>query len=274
MWHEEEEEYLIFHDRRRGRMVSCRTSRLGPESLPPDAEQVKREWRTVWKYTFLGPSGEVLSEGISPYSHSLHPYVFKLYPYVDGEVHSFVADIIDQQRHTNRLITLYDWIMRSTAKGVLLFPDGSLPDGADFEEVVDQWSRFNGVIPYKARNGIPAPQQVSSTARCGGIADLLNIQLQMFEDISGVNPALQGKLESAGVSGTLFSQQTKNALTSLRDILESFKEFVLESTRKDACNLMKFYSPARMRNVVGEEGALINVDLSDFENACLEFRFF
>ena len=34
-----------------------------------------------------------------------------------------VEDIIDQQRHINRLISLIDFIMGSSAKGVLLVPD-------------------------------------------------------------------------------------------------------------------------------------------------------
>lgn len=268
VWREEEEEYVEYHDRRLGRIVSMPAA--GCSGLPGDA---KREWRSVWKYCFLGPRGEILSQGISPYSHRSHPYVFKIYPYIDGEVHSFVADVIDQQRHANRLITLYDWVMRSTAKGVLLFPEGALADGMDLADVADQWGRFNGVISYRARPGMAGPEQVSSTAQCSGISELLNIQLKMFEDISGVNSALQGKLESAGVSGTLFSQQTRNALIALRDILESFREFVLEATRQDACNIMQFYSAERMKNVAGEEADLSAVDLADYENVCWDFSF-
>ena len=45
--------------------------------------------------------------------------MFKAYPFIDGEIHSFVADVIDQQRYTNRLITLNDWVIRASAKGVL-----------------------------------------------------------------------------------------------------------------------------------------------------------
>jgi len=50
----------------------------------------------------LSPFGDILDEGEIPYEHKSHPYVFKAYPFIDGEIHSFVSDVIDQQRYTNR----------------------------------------------------------------------------------------------------------------------------------------------------------------------------
>lgn len=184
-----------------------------------------------WSYTYLSPDGDVLMEGESPYPRGVHPYIFKAYPYIDGEIHSFVADIIDQQRYVNRLITLYDWIMRASAKGVLLFPDGALPEGVDLDEICDEWSRFNGVILYRPKPGMPMPQQVSSNSTNVGITELLNIQLTMMEDISGVNGAIQGKLDSTGTSGALYDRQTRQALTGLLDILRSYQSFVISAMR-------------------------------------------
>ena len=90
-----------------------------------DVPLIKYEWfmDNYWYYYFLSPFGDILDEGETPYEHKSHPYVFKAYPFIDGEIHSFVSNVIDQQRYTNRLITMYDWIMRASAKGVLLFPE-------------------------------------------------------------------------------------------------------------------------------------------------------
>ncbi len=187
----------------------------------------------VWRYHYLSPEGHVLTEGISPIPGGGHPFVWKAYPFIDGEIHSFVADVIDQQRHTNRLITLYDWVIRSSAKGVLLFPESALPDDVDIDAISDEWSRFNGVILFRPKAGMPLPQQVSGGASQAGITDLLNIQLKMFEDVSGVNGALEGKLNSGAVSGTLYTQQTRQAMTALLDILESYNAFILEGARLD-----------------------------------------
>ncbi|MBO4659386.1 MAG: hypothetical protein J5637_07170 [Prevotella sp.] len=210
---------------------------------PADAVAlIHTQWMMTdeWRYYYLTPFGDVLSEGRSPYAHRKHPYVFKAYPYVDGEIHSFVADIIDQQRYTNRLITLYDWVMRSSAKGVLLVPEESIPDGYTIDDIASQWALFNGVIPVKTRNGALLPQQVAANAVNVGISELLNTQLAFMEDISGVNGALQGKAEGASVSGKLFEQQTHNASVSQLDLLDSFRSFLDEAERKDVSNLKQF----------------------------------
>lgn len=183
----------------------------------------------VWHYAFVTESGEILSRGISPYIHRKHPFIFIAYPFLDGEIHSFVSDLIDQQRYTNRLITLYDWVIRASAKGVLLFPYDAIPDKGDIQEIADQWSRFNGVIVYKPKAGQPLPQQVSGNTMNIGIGELLDIQMRMMEDVSGVSGALQGRMESKSMSGTLYSQQTENSITSLRDILETFDGFISDS---------------------------------------------
>lgn len=193
-----------------------------------DLRKFRSKWiiDDVWQYSFVSDTGEVLREGDSPYRHGGHPFVFTAYPFLDGEIHSFVGDLIDQQRYTNRLITLYDWVIRASAKGVLLFPEDALPEDADLRSVADQWSRFNGVILYKPQAGQPLPQQVTGNAANIGIGELLDIQLKMMEDVSGVSGALQGRMESKSMSGTLYSQQTENSLTSLCDILDTFNAFI------------------------------------------------
>ncbi len=213
---------------------------------------IKYRWlmSETWRYKFLSSAGHVIESGISPYSHGMHPYVIKAYPFLDGEIHSFVSDIIDQQKFTNRLISMYDWILRSSAKGVLLFPEGALPQGVDINDVAEEWSRFNGVIVFKPRPGIPLPQQVSSNAANIGITELLNIQMKMMEDISGVNGALQGRLDNTSVSGTLYDRQTRNSLTALADLLKTFEEFISEATGRDISNISQFYTPAKISSIL------------------------
>ena len=186
-----------------------------------------------WHYLFTDEEGRPLRKGRSPYPGADHPYVMKAYPFIDGEIHSFVADCIDQQRYINRLITLNDWVIRASAKGVLLFPENSIPDDLELEDIADQWSRYNGVIRYKAKTGVPMPQQVSTNSTNVGISELLSVQLKMMEEVSGVNAALQGQISSANTSGTLYEQQTRYALTGLKDIMEGFNSFILASARKD-----------------------------------------
>ena len=227
-----------------------------------DIPFIKAEWfmDDYWYYYYLTPFGDILDEGESPYEHKSHPYVFKAYPFIDGEIHSFVADVIDQQRYTNRLITLYDWIMRASAKGVLLFPEECLPKGMSIDEIADEWSRFNGVILIKAKAGVPLPQQIANNSTNIGINELLQLQLKFFEDISGVHGALQGRTPSSGTSGTLYAQQQQNATTSLLDLLDSFSMFVVDAAYKDVKNMQQFYDSKRVFNIAGKSGAQVEYD--------------
>lgn len=197
----------------------------------PDNEKnsVKSFAVTGWRCAWYAHDGSLLRNDVITRSH---PYVWKAYPFLDGEVHSYISDIIDQQKYVNHLITLYDFIMKSSAKGVLLFPDESIPRGMSLQEVANEWSRFNGVIPYRAQPGVPLPTQVSGNAANIGITQLLKIEMQMLEDISGVSPTLQGKLETNTSSGTLFAQQNQAAMTSLLDVLRSFEEFAADIAAK------------------------------------------
>lgn len=212
-----------------------------------------------WYFYYLSPFGDILKEGETPYEHKSHPYVFKAYPFIDGEVHSFVADVIDQQRYVNRLITMYDWIMRASAKGLLLFPEDCKPDGMSMEDIAEEWSRFNGIIMFKAKAGVPIPQQISNNSTNIGISELLNLQLKFFEDISGVNGALQGKPGYSGISASLYAQQTQNSTNSLLDILDSFGMFIVDGAYKDVKNIQQFYDSKRIFNIKGN-GAQVEYD--------------
>ena len=232
VWTRDSQERLRVHDLRSGRVFITTTAHASRLQADP---HLRLSWHMAdtWHYHFFAPTGETLAEGKSPLPGGGHPYVWKAYPFIDGEIHSFVADVIDQQRHTNRLITLYDWVLRSTAKGVLLFPETALPEGVDINDISDQWSRFNGVILFRPKAGMPIPQQVTGSASKVGITDLLNIQLNMFEDVSGVSGALEGKLASGAVSGKLYDQQTRQAMIALQDILDSVNVFIQDSLHRD-----------------------------------------
>lgn len=238
--------------------------RMAKEAGMPEDEVplIKATWFVddYWYFYYLSPFGDILREGETPYEHGSHPYVFKAYPFIDGEIHSFVADVIDQQRYTNRLITLYDWIMRASAKGVLMMPEDCLPDGVSIDDIAESWTEFNGVIVYKPNKSGKAPEQVANNSTNIGIAELLNMQLKFFEDISGVTGALQGKPGYSGESASHYNQQTENATKSLLDLLECFSCFVVDGAYKDVKNMQQFYDSKRVFNIAGKSGAQIEYD--------------
>lgn len=238
--------------------------RMAKEAGMPEDEVplIKATWFVddYWYFYYLSPFGDILREGETPYEHGSHPYVFKAYPFIDGEIHSFVADVIDQQRYTNRLITLYDWIMRASAKGVLMMPEDCLPDGVSIDDIAESWTEFNGVIVYKPSKSGKVPEQVANNSTNIGIAELLNMQLKFFEDISGVTGALQGKPGYSGESASHYNQQTENATKSLLDLLECFSCFVVDGAYKYVKNMQQFYDSKRVFNIAGKSGAQIEYD--------------
>lgn len=231
VWRKEIIPKELVHDTKNGRIFK----EVRKEGHPKPHDGFKRKWilDEVWRYYFINDDGEVILEGDSPYLHGGHPFVMKCYPFLDGGIQSFVDDLIDQQRYTNRLITLYDWVIRASAKGVLLLPEGAV-DPVNLQNVADQWGRFNGVIMYKADPVRPEPKQINSNLSNLGISELLEIQLKMMEDVSGVNGVLQGNISGGNVSGELYNSQTTNAMYSLADILETFRTFIKDSAGKDA----------------------------------------
>lgn len=244
--------------------VNRERMQMAKEAGMPDDEVplIKATWFVddYWYFYYLSPFGDILREGETPFEHGSHPYVFKAYPFIDGEIHSFVADVIDQQRYTNRLITLYDWIMRASAKGVLLMPEDCLPDGVSIEDIAESWAEFNGIIVYKPSPSRQIPQQVANNSTNIGITELLNLQLKFFEDISGVNGALQGKPGFSGQSASMYNQQVQNSTMSLLDMLECFSQFTIDGAYKDVKNMQQFYDTKRVFNIAGKSGAQIEYD--------------
>lgn len=178
-----------------------------------------------WHCRFFTPGGRVLEEYDSPYPHGLHPFAVKFYPLTDGEVHSFVEDIIDQQRHINRLITLMDSIMAHSAKGVLLFPAGQKPECMSWQQLGSLWASCNGIIPYEPNRCDGEPRQIISAGQDAGASRLLELQMQMFNQISGVSEAMKGQSSQGASSTSMFDAQVQRSALALLDMLDSFNDF-------------------------------------------------
>lgn len=208
---------------------------------------VDRYWYARW----LTPYGEILKEMETPYKHGGHPYSLQIYPFLDGEAHSFVEDVIDQQRYINRLMTLLDWVMGASAKGVLLFPEDQIPEGLTIEDVADQWTKYNGVILFKPKAGQALPQQLSVNATNIGAKDILQMQMQLMSEISGVHTAIRGGDPKSGTAASLYAQQSQNSATNLIDLLESFRAFREDRDEKIMKVIQQFYTDKKYINIAG-----------------------
>ena len=191
---------------------------------------VRREMHTVWRCRMLAPDATVLDEFDSPLRGGAVPFAVKLYPMVDGDVHSLVEDVIDQQKHVNRLISLMDCMMGTAAKGVLLYPVDCKPEGQKWEDICRKWSDPGGVIPYMAYQGHEPHQVVTPVADVGASA-MLKTQREMFEDVSGVTDAMMGKAGHGVIGVERYESQVRNGGIAVSDLLKTFEDFV---RRRDA----------------------------------------
>lgn len=199
-----------------------------------------------WYYTFMAPDGTVLCSGETPYDFKSHPFTIKLYPYINGEIHPFMANVIDQQRYINRLIIMNDMAIRSSAKGVWLIPTQVL-DGMTPDEFAEQATEYDGMIFYTPKATLPnsRPDVITSNAVNLGTNELLQMELNLMREVSNVSGALQGKTPTAGTSASRYAQESQNASTSLYSILKDMESFTENIAQKKCMTIKQFYEDGR-----------------------------
>ena len=129
--------------------------------------EYEEKFVTSWVYYHLSPWGHILWTQDSPYDHNSHSYVTKVHPMFRGQAFGMVYDLIDHQKAINRNFIMHDFITSAAAKGVLLVPEEAIPDDMDLEDIADEWSRYNGVIKYRAKDGVKTHALHQWCARCG-----------------------------------------------------------------------------------------------------------
>lgn len=189
--------------------------------------EIDTSGRLTWRVRWFAPSGQILATYLSPWGHGSHPYVLKFYPLTDGEVHSFVEDVVDQQRYINRLIILIDRILATSAKGVLLFPVNQKTKDCTWEEIGRRWASTDGIIPLTGSSDV-LPQQIHGAAGDASAYRLLEMELKLFDQTAGVGSALLGNTNAgSGVTGQgLYQAQVENATIALADIFRTFRSLV------------------------------------------------
>jgi len=229
---------------------------MGMEQGIPQEEipliEAKPRFINSWYVKYLAPSGHVLFEGKSPYSHEEHPYAFTLYPLLDGEVWGFIEDIIDQQRYINRLIIMMDFAMSASAKGVLLVPEDLIPEGMTPDDFAEQWTKFNGVILYKPNTQhTQKPEQIVSKSTPMGFNEMIQLQMSLLQEISGVHGAIQGKAPGSGTPAALYAQEAQNASMNTLDYMHTFKYHKQKRDTKVLKVLTQYYQDERYLAING-----------------------
>lgn len=210
-----------------------------------------------WYYRYMSPMGDILQEGRSPYWHGEHNYVLHLYPMMQGRLGNFVEQFIDQQRAINRTATLIDFIRGTSSKGVLVVDDEAF-ESMSREEVIDEYVRYNGVLFVKLKPGQSIDgvvRQYNSGAAVAGDFELLNLQLRLINEISGVNSAMQGQAPKAGTPASLYAQQVQNSSLNLKGLFDGFRSFRRRRDTKLIKMIQQYYTDERYLDIAGGDYA-------------------
>lgn len=236
VWEKKGEMTYLLHDRLKGeygRVAWTEDSEAGVNAI--NASRRKRRLAEIegvvdcedyWIQSWLTPSGDVLEERRVRATEGCHPFVMRMYPYIDGEIHSLVEDVVGQQKYVNRLVSLLDDIIAQSGKGVLLFPSDQLPEGFTWGDLRRLWANPGGIVPYRRTSRTLTPQQIHSSGRSEGAAEMLKLQLKMFDEVAGVAGTLRG--QTSGTRGAeSMRRELENSTIGMLDILGAYREFTL-----------------------------------------------
>ena len=234
-------------------MNNSRRYKYSMAGLPEDEVPLLEAWQEYknrWHYGYYSPFGDILDEGETPYWHGSHPFVFGPWSMIDQKLTGLVHDLYDQQRMINRLITLQDFILGTSAKNTLVIDEASL-NGQDPGDIADDYRRVGGVIVLKLKDGAKPPFELGRGVANLGINDMIQLQLKLVQDISGVHPALQGQQAQAGTPASRVIAEAQNSSINLKPVLESFNTFRKDRNEKVLKTIQQFYREQRWLAISG-----------------------
>lgn len=204
-----------------------------------------------WFYKFLTPWGHVLREGESNYTGYTHPFVLGPYPLISGEIWGLVEDLIDTQKQYNRLYTLYDFILGTSAKNTLILDEASL-NGQRPEDIASDYRRVGGVIVLKLKDGAKPPVELQGASPDRAITKMIRMYAELMQNISGVQSALQGQAPGSGVPASRFMAETQNSIINLKEMLDFFASFRKKRDMKVLNMIIQFYKTTRYMAISGD----------------------
>lgn len=225
------------------------------DALLIECDKGRKETERFWYYRYMTPYGHVLQEGRSPYWHGEHNYVLGVSHYQLGQILNFVEQFIDQQRAINRTATTIDFIRGASAKGLLVVDEEAFVDMSR-KDIIDEFVRYNGVLFAKPKPGVnirDAIAQINGNASVAGEFDLLNLQLRLINEISGVNSAMQGQAPSSGTAASLYAQQVQNSSLNLKGLFDTFRVFRKRRDTKIMKTIQQFYKEPKFVGLAGSD---------------------
>lgn len=222
---------------------------------PSNASLINYEWavREYWYVRYLTPTGKCIKESESPFEHGSHPFTIGAYPLINGEIHSPAEDLIDIQRVINRTLSQIDFIRQNSAKGVLMCPTTAIPDWMTPEQFAKEYTKDGGVIFYTPDPAVKdIPQQIKSSSVVAGDIDVVRLYMQLNDEISGINGALQGQKAASGTPASLYAQEAQNSSINIADFMSWFNSCVQSADNKMMKVMQQYYDDVRYIPIAGK----------------------
>ena len=216
--------------------------------IAPDTVKLiyaREQYEYYWRVKYLTPNGYCSKETESPYAHEEHPYVLAAMPVIDGRFKAVLSDVIDIQRYINRLLTLLDFIIGASAKGLLMVPQECIPDDMDIRDFAREYVKTNGVILIKKGAYDKLPKQISMNGTNIGAWEMFAQEMNIMQQISGLNGAVQGQVPRANTPSSLYAQQAQNSMMNFVVLFENYNMFCEERDEKLLKVLMQYYTTRR-----------------------------
>lgn len=223
---------------------------LAPEAVKLVYAQEQPEH--YWRVKYLTPNGYCIKEMETPYTHEEHPYVVAAMPVIDGKFKAVMSDVVDIQRYVNRLLTLLDFIIGSSAKGLLMVPQECIPDDMDIRDFAKEYVKVNGVILLRKGAGDKLPKQIATNSTNIGAWELFAQEMNIMQQISGLNGAIQGQVPRANTPSSLYAQQAQYSMQNFVILFENYNMFCEERDEKLLKVLMQFYTTRRYVDINGK----------------------
>ena len=242
-------------DEENERRMEYYTSQGVAEEDVPLIEYETNETERVWVFRYMTPWGHCLYKGDSPYWHGEHNYVLGVYHMTSGHLYNYFEQFIDQQRSINRTATLIDFMRGASSKGVMVVDETAF-ESMTREEIVDEYVRWNGVLFVKPKNGVnvrDVVHQINGGASTAGDYELLNLQLRLINEISGVNSAMQGQAPNSGTPASLYAQQVQNSSLNLKGLFGSLTAFRRRRDTKVMQTIQQYYNEPKYLDLAGRD---------------------
>ena len=242
-------------DEENERRMEYYTSQGVAEEDIPLIDYETNETERVWVFRYMTPWGHCLYKGDSPYWHGEHNYMLGVYHMTSGHLYNYFEQFIDQQRSINRTATLIDFMRGASSKGVMVVDETAF-ESMTREEIVDEYVRWNGVLFVKPKNGVnvrDVVHQINGGASTAGDYELLNLQLKLINEISGVNSAMQGQAPHSGTPSSLYAQQVQNSSLNLKGLFGSLTAFRRRRDTKVMQTIQQFYNEPKYLDLAGRD---------------------